>query len=159
MEHTSLELSKRLYDKGFRGEHVSNWEGWEKFTEVVVVHEDTVSNWTAICPAYTFTELWGVLPYEIEVDTLGNDLYSDDYGEFYKMLCPLWEHPYGYMGKTRAAYAAQGMEPNIVGFSHESPAEAAGLLLEWLIDEGHMKCEHGKGLTDYCQPCGRVNNG
>lgn len=21
------------------------------------------------------------------------------------------------------------------------------------------ECEHGKGLTDYCQPCGRVNNG
>jgi len=21
------------------------------------------------------------------------------------------------------------------------------------------KCQHGKGLTDYCQPCGRVNNG
>ena len=29
-------------------------------------------------------------------------------------------------------------------------------------DEAHKeadKCEHGKGLTDYCQPCGRINGG
>ena len=24
--------------------------------------------------------------------------------------------------------------------------------------EKNAKCKHGKGMTDYCQPCGRVNN-
>ena len=29
-----------------------------------------------------------------------------------------------------------------------------------IIDpEANIQCEHGKGLTDYCEPCGRIDGG
>lgn len=62
-EHTSLELSRRLYDKGFRGNNSHVWivtDGaikspgakWECKPTSIFLPNDI--------PAYTFTELWKV---------------------------------------------------------------------------------------------------
>jgi hypothetical protein len=57
-EHTSKDLSKRLFEKGFRGEHTSYWHftGWQKKWNLIINHEDG-SGYGDI-PAYTFTEIW-----------------------------------------------------------------------------------------------------
>ncbi|MHC4616469.1 MAG: hypothetical protein ACYTEQ_01815 [Planctomycetota bacterium] len=64
MEHTSLELSKRLHEKGFRGEHFCSWmiscvdkQPFCGDNENSVAHE-------RICPTYTFTEIWPTLTTE-----------------------------------------------------------------------------------------------
>ncbi len=40
----------------------------------------------------------------------------------------------------------------------ETEETLSGVLAK-AIREAEAKCEHGKGLTDYCQPCGRINGG
>lgn len=112
-EHTSKELSQRLKDKGFGAEHKSNWEKWEDFYEIV--GEDETSMWDVACPAYTFTELWAVVPNEIS------------YGDLEILKC---------CGKTLVQYSRG---PATTRQEHESPAEALGLLVEWLIDNGHLE--------------------
>lgn len=63
-EYTSLELSKRLHDKGFRGEHDCEWvEHYDHKKGIIwdlfgIDETDTVN---VKIPAYTFTALWGVL--------------------------------------------------------------------------------------------------
>ena len=116
-EHTSLELSKRLHDKGFRGEHKYGWitkhykEGHGEIVEA--------ENFLITFPAYTFTELWGVLLREIVIKTKGYE---------YRRTLDVYK------------YSDTGMElkyHQAVKVVHESPTEAVGLLLEWLIDEGY----------------------
>jgi hypothetical protein len=115
MEHTSLELSKRLHEKGFRGEHKQVWfEGKTQW------HMGIKSAWRdpryKSIPAYTFTELWGVLPKWVKL------------------------HKFRHSSVARFLYGGVGHN-----FEHESPAEAIGLLLEWLIGEGHYQCDTREG--------------
>lgn len=47
----------------------------------------------------------------------------------------------------------------------ETPTSLADFMCSWGEDCSRPKpeleklCEHGKGITDYCEPCGRVNGG
>jgi hypothetical protein len=130
-EHTSRELSQRLKDKGFRGEHKSVWVshpnvfGGKPFVITVNhYHDNPDKDLIVLCPAWTFNELWGVLPEWIK------ETWS---------LILLKEHS---DGKTVAGYESR---VNLMqhSFRHESPTEAVGLLLEWLIDEGHCDTNGG----------------
>jgi len=120
-EYTSLELSKRLYEKGFRGEHKKVWiktDGeWIK-----VDSEIGYGMFKGAIPAYTFTEIWLALPKEIEHE--GKLLYI-------RITC-------GRKGMF-IEYSTPDPLGGEVYFSHASPAEVVGLLLEWCIDNGHVE--------------------
>lgn len=70
MEHTSLELSRQLHDAGFKGEHKHIWfamgnEQEVNWKDALVLSCNDASNEPGFhkrnVPAYTFTEIWGVL--------------------------------------------------------------------------------------------------
>jgi hypothetical protein len=122
-EHISYELAKRLHDKGFRGEHENVWAKNYQPINLVLPKKDAIYKpFTSLFPAYTFTELWGVLPRyigakkryrpELELNKRGSNTvisYPDSHAETYDV------------------------------FEHEFPAECAGLMLEWLIDNGYVE--------------------
>jgi hypothetical protein len=120
IEHTSRELSQRLHEKGFRAEHAWSWmisciDGKPFCGD----NENSIAH-KRICPAYTFSELWGRVPKSITVNEHWRplDIYPTDKGEIcfrYYQITPFNK------------------------FKHESPAEAIGLLLEWLLDNGHYE--------------------
>jgi hypothetical protein len=135
-EHTSLELSKRLHEKGFRGEHESAWKEadsqcWEDPSEYIpIITRNLFPDWGMnYIPAYTFTELWAVVPYMLHID-----------GQGYELLIAkdisLSDGPL-----SEAIYRLNGEEQELVNVAHESPTEALGLLVEWLIDEGRIQCD------------------
>jgi len=68
-EHTSLELSKRLFDKGFRGEHKGDWYR-TNYKGYVVSNMDETPSYTHICPTWTLTEIWHTLNEEQRFDLL-----------------------------------------------------------------------------------------
>ena len=68
MEHTSLELSKRLHEKGFKlkgNTHPTRYiimdDGGENPNIPVRYFESLKYSHCEYIPAYTFTELWGAL--------------------------------------------------------------------------------------------------
>jgi hypothetical protein len=114
-EHISKELAQRLWDKGFRGTHYCLWmESCVDGKPFVGDPENSVAH-KRLFPAYTFTELTNIIPLGI-----GNKQW--------------WWAKYDVMPKRFVTGYG-----NINGsqWSHESPAEAAGLLVEWLIDNGY----------------------
>jgi hypothetical protein len=121
-EHTSKDLSKRLANKGFRGEHKNVWviDGDQYSSHGIgeIADEGNTIGCETI-PAYTFTEIWGALPYQLVDADPG--MPGIDRLELYK-------YPDVTVGKY--GILASVAQPN--------PAEAAGLLLEWLIDNGHI---------------------
>lgn len=116
MEHTSRELSQQLHDAGFRGEHKKVWGDrtslYSKFD-----YDGT--------PAYTFTEIWGVLP----------ATHPEQFA--FKFLM----HPFPDL--SEAGYLQPEPWTIIKSWRGKSPAEAAGLLLLWLIQEGHVEVNGG----------------
>jgi hypothetical protein len=131
-EHTSLELSKRLHEKGFRREHKRIWLQVGVFPDKFRLYKGNQLDYTdGDYPAYTFTELWGRVPDYIFQQ------YAMCQGHYDLRVSKTPE------GLTRASYYDCGermtLEPD--DFEHESPAEALGLLVEWLIDNGHMEVE------------------
>ena len=118
-KHTSQELSQRLHDKGFRGEHEQEHMLLSSGKYMLVIAKD---EWPDTIPAYTFTELWGVLPQVLDKPLC---TYYLTLHKVHQGTIALYEHPtIGHLWKR---------EP------HESPAEAVGLLLEWLIDNNHVE--------------------
>ncbi len=132
-EYTSIELSQRLAELGFKGEH--EWWWVIDASPVNAVIRDIyvqANNIQAECPAFTFTEIWAVLPTELQ----------DDYGlMLYKVADgTTWaNYEYSYGDGYRVLENSH--------FSHKSPVEAAGLLLEWAIINKHVVCEEVDGGT------------
>lgn len=131
-EHTSYELSKSLHELGFKGEHknvyVTN-SVWKRDQEIKTLESIRhLPYYEVLFPAYTFSELWAVLPLLLENyfmlgmgkewDTKTNIQYIDREGDCHTTL--------------------GGAE-----FSHESPAEAAGLMVAWLIENGYLGESNG----------------
>jgi hypothetical protein len=123
-EHISRELAQRLWDKGFRAGHGRIWVLSTNHTRgddwgIIKNEEDRkLKCFDAHIPAYTFTELWGVLPDELRLD--GNEMNILVMGKDKADTCLYYRGAAGHSGQA-----------------HESPAEAAGLLVEWLIDNGY----------------------
>lgn len=136
-EHTSKDLSQRLYDRGFRAEHGHEYRIFTKqlptsslpdhvLREVDDDNDEHGSYYESI-PAYTFTELWAVVPVLIDI--------NED--TFYLTLSK------GI--KWNNAMYARWFTPEMEALTEqiaESPAEALGLLVEWLIDNGHIEVSH-----------------
>jgi hypothetical protein len=134
-EYTSQGLSKRLKDKGFRGEHKrvleyrndfdSGETGWHLTWrwDASILHESV--------PCFSFTEIWGMLPARVE----------DSDGDVFWLYMDKTRR-----GKTEAFYCnINDYEFSLDKAVHESPAEAIGLLLEWLIDNGLCDNNGGEG--------------
>lgn len=149
-EHTSQGLSQRLHDKGFRAEfnYIYDSEGvlWQIFAKddkhnACAKRLDIQSSFWLVCtdpeckehddytPAYTFTELWGIVPegfpYKGQEATL--DIWKGDGcdGQIEGGMClkyRLWDTP------IMASF-----------HQHESPAEALGLLVLWLIENNYLE--------------------
>jgi len=112
-EYTSQELSQRLWDAGFRAEHTQEWhlDGRPDHKDEWYLCEK--GRWwdEDAIRTYTFNELWSIVPKGTSFDKNNN-------------------------GESSVCWMGQ---PSCPEFSaHESPAEALGLLVEWLIDNGHM---------------------
>lgn len=127
-EHISLELSKRLHDKGFRGKY--EWVYGHDLGGLCILAKCDKHEYTNEIPAYTFIELWRVLPQWIPNPKHGKGQYDLEMGKNHN--------------GTKTCVCYETYEGGILTKSehhHESPTEAIGLLLEWLIDNGH----HEKG--------------
>ena len=132
MEHTSYELSKRLHDKGFRAQHKHKHaipKGTHHKPAVIRIEQTSwmeyYKSFDLDIPAYTFTDLWNVLP-----DTLIHD------EEFVFLCCQKVHENTGLM--SCASYLKlDGIHNGQPSFRKTSPAEAVGLLVEWLLDNGH----------------------
>ena len=118
-EQLSQELSERLHDKGLRVESKSSWGIWEG--QVPFLCETAkctpVSKDFSLIPAPTFTELWERTPLNI---TGAKGIYM------VKRVIP---------PRTMAAY--KGIDGS--QWSHKSPVESLGLVMCWLLTNGHMK--------------------
>lgn len=139
MERTSYETSKALEEAGFKGEHTHVYgkqkksdKQWGKLRSLIIEHsgkridpckELWNCNGIVTLPAYTFTELWRELPAIIMVNKLG---WTLEISKSIENAKDMW------MWYGNAAYG-KVISPE---FSHESPAEAAGQLMLWLIKEG-----------------------
>ena len=120
MKTLSLELSKRLHELGVVMESEHDWTkyggDWQVLPSKGFVKMEKF-------PAPTFTELWGMMPEIIEGP-------PDIYLELHKLMggsCDIGYHDEGWAVKVFP--------------HHESPAEAAGMLLIWLAENGHVKGE------------------
>jgi hypothetical protein len=116
MQVTSLELSKRLKEREYEGEHDYRWifvfsKDWELFYK----RDVNETAWESGIPAYQFHEIWAALPVEA--------------GKYHKILEP---HRIAYYGDDRV-----GTLKGII--VDKSPTEAAGKMLEWCIDNGYVK--------------------
>jgi len=122
-EHLSQELSKRLHELGVVVESASDWTKYGGDWQVLP-SKDFVK--MEKFPAPTFIELWAMLPETILMNKMTYDLCL-------AKNC----------AKTMAGYFCPmpGCEDNVKEYSHESPTEAAGMLLIWLAENGHLKGE------------------
>ncbi|KKM12236.1 hypothetical protein LCGC14_1720240 [marine sediment metagenome] len=78
----------------------------------------------------------------------------------------------GFVGTKYGFVHATSQEDGYYHFqfiAHERLYSMSGRRAEYLTGVGMarmatafakkvMECEHGKGLTDYCEPCGRINS-
>lgn len=132
MEHISLELAKRLHDAGWRGntDHIYTWNTpcLEDIYTLCFKSDFYALDATLDIHDYhapTFTEIWRELPifiYEERNGTCELTMFKDDSDS-----------------KTVIEYEASSY-PFV---SHDSPAEAAGQLLLWCIEQGHVKGKKG----------------
>lgn len=111
----SLESSKRLHELGVKVESASVWgylgAEWMLFPEGIKPSNNF--------PSPTFTELWGMLPVSIE----GHPLVLE------RCTC----------GPCPKAITTQIRYGTLIHYFPESPTEAAGLLLIWLAENGHIE--------------------
>ena len=130
-EQLSQELSKRLDDLGVVVESKYVWGTYHSMLKGKYFVLD-ICKVPLLCkyfPAPTFTELWAVMPDAIKLE--GDDnLYQVEL-EAYKDVD----------GSTTIGYIIDGsMQGHMEeSFDHESPVEAAGMLLIWLAENGHVK--------------------
>ena len=88
------------------------------------------------------------LPDDVQwwIDKLGEPSFSDEsYQELRGMLQKL-SRDLGHCSTTLGQMIQDGIA-----------AEHEKLALQKRIDE--LTCEHGRGFTEYCEPCGRINGG
>jgi len=131
-EHLSLELSKRLQELGVVVEVGHVWEvralgTLEEKKKVVLSMFKDYNLGREYFPAPTFIELWAVMPWVINY---GTTTYVKTLSEDSR-------------GVTTASYEYTDWEESefvpVKESPHESPVEAAGLLLIWLAENGHVE--------------------
>ena len=138
MKTLSLESSKRLHELGVVVESKCWWINDELFLFDIereyAFHFITGERVGELCvgqlgrdptPAPTFEELWAVLPVKIDTKEHGEcwlNMWWEEYSDGSKG--PRW----GYADHKLKAYG-----------EHESPTEAAGMLLVWLAENGHVE--------------------
>lgn len=150
-EFTSYELSKRLHELGFKGEHGYVWDRNKELWRIE--QSDDKHNILAklvngdgcwlICsdpnckehdgsaiPAYTFTELWAVLPEGINVNHSSYHIH-------------LTKGALDLDGKVCVSYTQFDLQKEEFKYAYScdasSRAEAAGLMVEWLIKEKYLE--------------------
>ena len=130
----SLELSRRLHELGVKVESGNVWvlieepEGWELWSRWTLEHNPYHREDKHI-PAPTFTELWAVMPIFIEHDGDSLVLHMSKLD--------------GTDGSIESATTVYYMDWEIIihetVHAHELPIEAAGMLLIWLAENGHLE--------------------
>jgi hypothetical protein len=130
MKTTSLDLSKRLHEKGFKAEHeyvwIEHYEGGKTIWSVFMTDPLDIVNKSI--PAFQFHELFEVVPEDIEHEDgrwSGLNMGKSMTGNF----VATYLHPSTFV-KNQA-------------YGKASPVEALGLLVEWLIDNGHLEVNGG----------------
>lgn len=152
-EHTSYRLSKKLFDAGYMGEHTHVYgmkkcdggmfkagDMWSGIKTLIHPHKHEKKDpckdfWNCdgiqTIPAYTFTELWGELPIFLEEKLPSGKIKQ----------CGVCMDK-SFKGDAIISYSHMaeriGASPD---FRHESPAEAAGQLMLWLIENGYYDKE------------------
>lgn len=130
MENLSLDLSKKLKELGVVVESGHVWMipnlDMKGLTHRLGLADDFIdSKLFCVIPAPTFEELWAVMPVSLRSD--------DDFecGLFMDM---------SYNRNSNVGYN-NIIHRKAVGplFTHESPTEAAGMLLVWLAEHGHLE--------------------
>jgi len=126
MKTISLELSKRLWHKGDRKLSSTQWvkiDGKWGLEHLIDDEADGVNVFALDrslideeYPAYTLDELWAMLP----------DVINDEYYKNLTNYCCCYEN-------DPDDYDADIEELHRVVINH-NPTEAAGLMLEWLLD-------------------------
>lgn len=112
-EHCSLPSARRLQELGFRGEHEKLWISWKSAPWYIdSKQKGSYARGYKSVPAYTFTELWREMPTWCRAEKGESGL---TYIQAYQPI------------RTASTKA------------HESPAEAAALMLIWLIENGHKE--------------------
>jgi hypothetical protein len=123
MKTISLELALRLHELGLRGESEYTYYRGEKLVSHKLAAASVYMDKPHI-PAWMFHEIWAMLPCEI--------LHNKK-----RLAIDLFKHP---NGTTEAGYLDDQYQYDW-SFMNCSPTEAAGLLLEWAIKEGHVERE------------------
>ena len=120
-ETISLELARKLDAAGWRGETALLWHVPETDPDIPTIMDNNEGNiWAQVCeddellPASTFTEILRDLPIRIGSQNWFADM---ERGQFRN----------GYGGEPKTYKV------------HESPTEAAGNLLLWCIENGHVE--------------------
>ena len=131
MKTTSLELSKQLQKLGVKQESYFYWDMDKEQQALVTAKEMNISYTDTlikneIFSAYTLDEILNMLP----------DKIKDNYVYYFLKSDKTEEVRYGIY------YARAAIEDGVmVEFLHENPAEAAGQLLVWCIENGYVKPE------------------
>jgi len=126
----SLELSKKLHELSVvvESEQKYAYDPTQPHIDCVLRDKNIESthHWWKECPAPTFEELWKVIPDQVYI--LGGWYWfalekHHRRGE---------DEPYARL----SVYQIKGLGK---AFDHESPTEAAGMLLVWLKENGHLE--------------------
>jgi len=130
MKTTSYELSKELKELEVKQRSFSCWTDYLSFrtdpSPYLVVSSDYICN-EDFYAAFTLDEILDMLPNIIYMDNL--DIFLD----FQKCGAePPYAYYAAYNGLVKTCYDE---------FEHQNPAEAAGQLLVWCIENGYVKPE------------------
>jgi len=68
----------------------------------------------------------------------------------------LFEQRDGLQAEVKGLRDAMTKADRLIGMNEDADSIEASSLLEAAISE---TCEHGKGKSDYCEPCGRIHGG
>ncbi len=126
---TSLELSRELKEWGFKAESKYVWWGLMSRKPIIMEYpKSTIDQEDIIANAYQFHELWAVLPAQIQLT------------HYELMLMKVGGNSGSVIGYTNL----QNSNDNLRYFKHDNPTEAAGLLVKWCIENGHMEVKGGQ---------------
>ena len=123
--YITLPIAKKLHEAGIVMQNEACWKVWPTGKKLIPVEEIEPLQWrttsNVFYPAYTFTEVWDMLPFTIE--NSDND-YTTHYLRCVKGSKETWV---GYQNYIKdELYAA----------TNHNPCDAAAELLLWLTKEG-----------------------
>ena len=133
---TSLEMSKKLDEAGVRIPTHLSWQGSHKseylrlnYSDNPEFNEHYNSKNYFTYPAYTFSQIYSILPEMINLDYDQPERYGIDCPIFIDRFSGLWLVGY------------EGIREDDMNYS-ESMADAAGEALLWCLKEGYLKIEN-----------------